>query len=110
MARYGKIARLPRNIRDELNRRLDNNESGVDLLAWLNSLPEVKQVLDKDFDGRQISDQNLSDWKQGGFLEWQGQQDAVTLIRELKANGSELAAASGGDLADCLATVVTARY
>ncbi len=36
MARTGKIARLPRALREELNRHLDEGEAGVDLVAWLN--------------------------------------------------------------------------
>ena len=37
-ARNGKIARLPRQIRDELNERLERSEPGPQLLAWLNAL------------------------------------------------------------------------
>ena len=32
MARRGKIAQLTRNVRDELNERLENGESGKELL------------------------------------------------------------------------------
>ncbi len=52
MARNGKIARLPREIRDELNRRLENGVQGLPLLAWLNAQPEVLGVLARDFGGR----------------------------------------------------------
>jgi hypothetical protein len=34
--------RLPRNIRDELNQRLENGEPAGAILPWLNALPEVK--------------------------------------------------------------------
>lgn len=44
MTRNGKIARLPREIREELNRRLDDGEQGVRLVEWLNGLPEVKRI------------------------------------------------------------------
>jgi hypothetical protein len=37
MTRNGKIVRLPRSIREELNRRLDNGEQGKALVEWLNS-------------------------------------------------------------------------
>jgi len=53
MGRIGKIARLARKTRDELNVRLDNGESGVPLIKWLNGLPEVKQVLEAEFEERQ---------------------------------------------------------
>jgi hypothetical protein len=111
MAYYGKIARLPRSIRDELNRRLDNGEPGVRLIKWLNSLPEVQKLLQTDFDGRAINHQNLTEWKAKGYLEWQAQQETLALTREFKASAGELAAESGdGELTKCLAAAVTARY
>jgi len=66
MTRTGKIARLPQEIRARLNRRLQDGESGRQLIEWLNLLPEVQVVLRRDFEGREISDQNFSDWKAGG--------------------------------------------
>ena len=59
MARIGKIARLPGGIRAQLNTRLQDGEEGKEIILWLNSLPEVKEVLAKKFDGRPINDQNL---------------------------------------------------
>jgi hypothetical protein len=61
MTRNGKIARLTRPIRDELNRRLQDGEPGVRLVAWLNGLPETQKILQVDFGGRPISEQNLSE-------------------------------------------------
>jgi hypothetical protein len=110
MTRKGKIARLPRTIRDELNQRLDDGEQGVRLVEWLNGLPEVKKVLESDFEGRAITDGNLADWKNGGFLDWQAQQETLTLVQELKADGKELAAMSAGELAESTATVTMARF
>jgi len=37
MTRNGKIARLPCSIRDLLNRRLHDGESGKSLVDWLNA-------------------------------------------------------------------------
>ncbi len=39
--RIGKIAGLPRAVRDPLNQRLHDVEPGHRLLEWLNALPEV---------------------------------------------------------------------
>jgi hypothetical protein len=61
MTRNGKIARLTRAIRDELNRRLQDGEPGVRLVAWLNGLPETQKILQVDFGGRPINEQNLSE-------------------------------------------------
>jgi len=43
MSRNGKIARLPRWIREELNRRLQRGQQGDSLLAELNRQPEVRK-------------------------------------------------------------------
>jgi hypothetical protein len=76
MTRTGKIARLPRQIRHDLNQRLQDNALGKDLVDWLNTLPETQQLLSAEFEGRPINEQNLSDWRQGGFRDWLRQQEA----------------------------------
>jgi hypothetical protein len=60
MTRNGKIARLPRSLRDELNRRLAANEDGATLLDWLNAAPDVKDLLARDFAGAPISAPGVS--------------------------------------------------
>jgi len=76
MTRKGKIARLPRPVREQLNRRLDDGEQGKALVAWLNGLPEVRDKLKQDFHGNPINEQNLSEWRQGGFQDWLRHQEA----------------------------------
>ncbi len=110
MKRTGKIARLPHQLRDQLNQRLHNGEPGVDLIKWLNSLPEVQAVLAEHFAGVPISPQNLSEWNNGGFLDWLTTQELLEDAREFAANTAELPGFSDGHLADCLAHAITARY
>ena len=110
MTRTGKIARLPRHIRDELNRRLDDGEKGVRLIEWLNELPEVKQVLARDFEGRPIAKCNLTEWKNGGYLDWQSRNETAAFLRETKVNGDELRQISPTDIVQPAATVVLAHY
>jgi hypothetical protein len=43
--RHGKIARLPKEIREQLNRRMENGWRGARLVNWLNELPQVKEVV-----------------------------------------------------------------
>lgn len=95
MTRTGKIARLPRRLREELNHRLDDGEQGATLVAWLNAHEAVRRVLDRDFGGRPITEQNLSDWRQGGFIEWQKHQDACDWVRTLAGDADHLADESG---------------
>jgi hypothetical protein len=110
MTRTGKIARLPRAVREKLNERLDNGESAVQLVEWLNGLPEVQKVLAENFGGRAIGPQNLSDWKGGGFVEWQARQETLEQARELAAEAEELDEATENRLSDSLATVLEMRY
>jgi len=108
--RNGKIARLPREIRNQLNQRLEDGESGETLLPWLNGLPEVSTVLARRFGGVAISKQNLHEWRTGGFAEWQARQEILADTQELAADADEIAQATDGRLADQLATVLAARY
>jgi DNA-directed RNA polymerase subunit F len=110
MTRNGKIARLSRPIRDELCRRLQDGEPGVRLVAWLNGLPDTQRVLATDFGGRPINEQNLCDWKAGGYRDWLARQETLSQARELAADAKELTAATDGRLTDHLATVLAARY
>jgi hypothetical protein len=108
--RTGKIARLPREVRDQLNCRLHDGELQSRLVDWLNSLPEVQAVLKADFEDRPISEQNLSEWKQGGYRDWVLQQEALDLVRHMDADADELNQASKIRLTDLLAQRLAARY
>ena len=110
MTRTGKIARLPREIREQLNRRLEDGATGVSLVEWLNSQRKVRSVLKAEFGGNPISEQNLSEWKQGGFIEWQKHQEMLLQARELAANAVELDRACDGSLADRVSSMLAVRY
>jgi hypothetical protein len=110
MTRIGKIARLPRDIREQLNRRLHDGEPGTQLVVWLNALPDAQTILAREFSGRAISQQNLSEWKQGGYRDWLAHHDTLARARELAAGAKELADATDGALADHMAIFLTARY
>ena len=110
MTRKGKIARLPRDVRDELNQRIENGEPGKDLVAWLNGLPEVKRVLAAYFGGREITEQNLSEWKGGGHLDWQKQEEERERASEFSADAEKLADSTDGGLTGHLTTVLAVRY
>ena len=89
--RNGKIARLPRSIRDELNRRLDNGETEQVILPWLNALPEVQAVLASQFDATTVKQQNLTNWRQGGYQQWRFEQERHHLVREVVQDAREIA-------------------
>ena len=110
MTRTGKIARMPRAIRGQLNERLHDGEPGQRLLEWLNALPEVQAVLAAEFDGRPVNAQNLSDWRQGGYRDWVTQQEALELAQRLGEDTAELNAEGQPPLTDTLALWLAARY
>lgn len=108
--RNGKIARLPREFREHLNRRLEDGEQGKHLVEWLNASPEVQAVLAAEFEGRPVSEQNLSEWKQGGYREWQRQQERHARVRQLTEDADELNGETGGvGLSDRLSVVLAAE-
>jgi len=80
MTHTGKIGRLPTTLRDQLGHRLEDGLTATEILDWLNQLPEVQQILDDHFDGRPITEQNLSDWRQAGHLEWIRREEARQAI------------------------------
>jgi hypothetical protein len=90
MTRNGKIARLPSAVRDELNRRLQDGETGPDLVAWLNGRDDVQAMLKDKFNGRPMTEHNLSEWRQGGFEEWRQGQESLELASGIMEEGDEL--------------------
>jgi hypothetical protein len=108
MTRTGKIARLPHATREELNQRLADGQPGIRLVRWLNSLPEVQEVLAREFHGRPINEVNLTAWKQGGFAEWQQEQSAHALATQVLTQAGDLQDTSGPKtLADSISVSVT---
>ena len=104
---------MPRLIRNELNRRLDNGEEGKKLVRWLNRLPEVRQVMAEYFKGVPVSEQNLSEWKAGGFAEWAGRQEFLEQARELAEDAEDLRSVAGkgqASFSEHLSTVLAMRY
>lgn len=78
--RHGKIGRLPRGIREELNRRLQQGERGAPLANWLNGLPETQAALARDLGRRKVTLRHLARWEKGGFRDWQAKQDTESRI------------------------------
>ena len=62
----------------------------------------MKAILDGQFGGRPINEQNLSEWKARGHREWLVRQEALAQARELAADAQELCDATDGKLTDHL--------
>ena len=108
-SRTGKIARLPRPIRQELNSRLECAEPGQKLLDWLNALPEVQQLLQEEFGGGAITKQNLSHWRQNGFQDWLAREDLQRAMENAAEFAEDMEAGEEIELVDNVATMLAAR-
>lgn len=89
MARTGKIARLPHLVREEINRRLHENEDGGKLLGWLNESQKLRG-------SAAITPNNLSEWRAGGFADWLKKQDRVERTKALAEFCLRMGNAGGG--------------
>jgi len=100
-ARRGKIARLPRAVRDEVNQRLEDGQPGPAILAWLNGQPETQKTMQEEFGGKPISKQNLSEWRLGGFGDWVRTKEVRAVADRLLAGSPDsiYSASSGGPAA-----------
>jgi regulator of sirC expression with transglutaminase-like and TPR domain len=109
-SRNGKIARLPHDVREELNQRLERCEQSPALLAWLNALPVVQEFVQKEFGGEPVSKHNLSQWRLGGFQEWLTRRDFFADARNADDFVAERKDGRKQALADQVATVLAVRY
>jgi len=108
--RTGKIARLPKKIRDQLNHRLQNGQQGPEILAWLNALPAVHRVLNAHFAGQPILQQNLSQWRKGGYTDWLRHQETQANTRWMIERSDDVDTEENDEyLCERLARVLTAE-
>jgi hypothetical protein len=107
--RNGKIARLPRALRDRINQALYDRCPAKRLVQALNPMPEVKAVLAQYFNGRPLRPQNISEWKQGGYRDWLRHRQLLEQKRELTADAKDLSDTANG-MADSLFGMLTLDY
>ena len=110
MSRIGKIARLPHDIREQLNRRLLDGQSGTEILQWVNELPQCRQILAQKFGGRPIDDGNLHEWRHGGYEEWLWHEDRRDRLGSSFEHIAKLdAVGDGSQVAERLGALVAAE-
>jgi hypothetical protein len=83
--RNGKIAQMPREQRDALNRMLSNGAPYDSIIDHFHSL------------GTELNRQNISNWKAGGYEDWLAQQAWLAEINHESESASDLANAGGVD-------------
>jgi len=108
-ARTGKIARLPHRIREALNERLREGLPCAEILSWLNALPEVRETLQKRFDGSPMTQDNISRWRHGGYAGWLENQQNKEAIAIMAASCRNIDQKEREELTSQIALAVTAR-
>jgi hypothetical protein len=98
MAATGKIARLPPRLREQVNRRLHDGQPDQAIADWLNTLPEVKTIMDQAFEGEPVKQQNVNNWRNGEHQKWIEQEREVLQTREWAEFSMRLASEAGLDL------------
>src|SRR5580700_4935182 len=106
----GKIGRLSKARRTELAHRLEDSQPGTDIVHWLNAQPDVQAILKAQFDGRPVTEQNLSDWKHSGHVEWLRREAARESALQLVERSDDLVeTAQEGHLGDRLALLLAGQ-
>ena len=108
--RTGKIARLPLEIREQLNNRIHDGQQGKSLVKWLNTLPEVRRIVTSEFAGRPVREQNLSEWRKGGYRDWVLVQEARSAMARLSEETPPEAHPHESEFTETLARWLAARY
>lgn len=80
-ARTGKIARLPKDLRDAVNLALRDGATAAAVRAIVE---QAKAHGAKNGDGSEIEppdDQNVTNWRQGGYQDWLDEQQRLEDMR-----------------------------
>jgi hypothetical protein len=105
----GKIARLPGDIRDQLNQCLLDGQPASLILPWLNDLAPVKDTLAAQFHGEPVTAQNLSNWRIGGYQHWLRDQKELSQIKKFGDHAAGLSSTYHHNLAAGTLTMASAR-
>lgn len=90
MARHGKIARLKHEHRTHVNEMLRDGASAARVIAFVQKLADAGE---RDANGDPIeplNDQNVTNWREGGFREWLKEQERLADMRHKREFALEI--------------------
>ena len=90
MARTGKIARLPRDLREQVNTALRDGATAAHVSALID---QAKTNGAKNGDGSEIeipNDQNVTNWREGGYADWLREQERLEGLQAKREFALEL--------------------
>jgi hypothetical protein len=105
----GKIARLPGDLREQINQHLFDGKSDPEILPWLNELPVVKEIMAARFDGQPITKQNMTNWRQGGHQRWLRQKQNVGSIKDVRQFVTDITSAGIDGLTPATAALASSK-
>ena len=105
----GKIKSLPLAIRNEVNRRLDENHLHREIAEWLNTLKEVRKVMVEKWEGKPVTKFAIDCWRRSGYPEWKRKREHLDQLKELSEYALKLGQAAGGSVADGSAAIAGGR-
>ena len=73
------------------------------------SLPKVQAVLQAKFKGNPITENNLSQWKNGGFPAWEAGEQMADSVSSIIQGTTALQAVAKGGLTDRMALLLAAN-
>ena len=79
-------------------------------MAWLNSVPEVQAILAAQFGGAQIREQNLSEWRKGGYRDWEQRERAIEVAVSLGKAEAQRAEAGDATVGEALSLWLAREY
>jgi hypothetical protein len=104
MTTTGKIDRLSRGIREQLNIRLRERAGDAEVAEWLRKLPEANA------ESKPFSKADVCAWRATGYRDWLMRQEAGESVAEMVAEADELKARLGDSVTDKLAGWLIPQY
>ena len=95
--RKGKVARKPKEIRDRINQMLQDGVPYADIITALG--PE----------GKDLNEQNLTNWRTGGYQEWLHQRDVIDVQTARNEQCFDLACQQGSKIHQATVQVAAAN-
>jgi len=96
--RTGKVARLPKAVRDKINHLMLDGRTYLEIIAALGP------------DGRDLNEDNLASWKSGGFLEFREEEKEFEAIRVRQEFAIDVARSTPGvSLCEATAKIMIAQ-
>lgn len=110
MPNPGKLGRLPWAVKRELHNHLRDAVPGPEVLRWLHAQPDVQAILAAQWQGKDITPQNLSDYRGSSeYQKWLTSQSALEVSKDKTKFVLGFAADAGMDLLDAGSAIVVSR-